>query len=113
MTESEFQTQFTRLVDTFGKTAYSTERAKMIWNTVKPLSGDWFKRTCDSFIGSLRHAPLLPDFEDAAVNERERVQIFGRALEREAREAEWAREAVDCPPEFREKLAKFKIPGVT
>jgi hypothetical protein len=61
MTESEFLSQMSRLISTFGKVAYSTERATLVWRLVKDLPAEWFEATCDEFIGSMRQAPLIPD----------------------------------------------------
>ena len=114
MTQEEFQTQAIRLLETFGRQSYSTDRMKMIWNAVRPYSADWFRRTCDEFIGSQRNPPLLTDFENAAVNERERVDLMDRARERAEREAMWNATAVPCPEEFKAAIAKIlpNMPGL-
>lgn len=74
MNQQEFTQQLIRLQENFGKTAYSTERAKLLWGEVKDLAPDWFIGVVDDFIGSLRHAPLIPDFAEQASMERERLR---------------------------------------
>lgn len=74
MTESHFSQQLTRLQENFGRTAYSTERTKLLWREVKDLSPEWLTGVVDSFIGSMRHAPLIPDFSEQASTERERLR---------------------------------------
>lgn len=71
MNQQEFQNQMNRLAETFGKAAYGTERAKLIWREVKDLGAHWLERVVDEFIGG-RSAPLLNEFRDAIAKERER-----------------------------------------
>lgn len=73
MTEQEFNTQVQRLVNNFGKQAYSPERALLLWREVNDFSGRWFSNTVDKFIGELKHAPLLPEFREEISKERERL----------------------------------------
>lgn len=88
MSPVEFQTQMNRLSETFGKQAYGTERAGLIWREVKDFSGAWLERTVDDFIGAMRHAPLLPDFANAVSAERERT--WKREKAQHSKEAEYA-----------------------
>jgi hypothetical protein len=73
VTEIEFSQQLNRLQETFGKSAYGTERVKLIWKEVKDLAPDWFASVVGGFIGTLRQAPLLPDISERASQERERL----------------------------------------
>lgn len=73
MTPQDFQTQMSRLTETFGKTPYGTERVKLLWNEVKDFDARWFERLVSRFIGDCRQAPLLSEFREAASRERERI----------------------------------------
>lgn len=84
MSEIEFSTQMNRLAETFGKAAYGTERVKLIWKEVGALNVDWFKSLIDLMIGTMRQAPLLPDFHDAVLRERERIWQETKQDERHA-----------------------------
>jgi hypothetical protein len=73
MTPEHFGAQMNRLSETFGKTAFNRERSQLIWVAVKDLTPDWFKSVVDNMIGTLRQAPLVPDFVEAARFERNRI----------------------------------------
>lgn len=68
MNELHFKDQVNRLKKQFGDAAYSTERLQIIWRDVSRYSDDWFTRTVDHFLGSLRNAPLPVDFKEAIAN---------------------------------------------
>lgn len=89
MTEQQFSTQINRLAETFGKNAFSNERVKLIWLGVKDLSPDWLKYQVDSMIGSMRHAPLLPDFVEAARFERNREHEERKLKENQFQTEKW------------------------
>ncbi len=72
MTPNEFQVQMNRLVETYGKPSYGTERARLLWLEVKDFDARWFARVVDRFIGDSRQAPMLSDFRAAAESERSR-----------------------------------------
>lgn len=86
MTEPEFQTHMNRLVVQFGKGAYSQERVTLFWRELQSLSGEWWGRTVDSFLGECRQAPLMPEVREAASRERERIRQIQK--QQESREAE-------------------------
>lgn len=73
MTEQEFAPQISRLSETFGKTAYGNERVRLIWREVETFRMPWFRDLVDAMIGTFRQAPLVPDFREAGLRERERI----------------------------------------
>lgn len=73
MTSAEFQTQMQRMANTYGKNAYPTERAQLIWREVQSLDARWFQYVCDLLISNNRQAPLVADFGQEASRERERL----------------------------------------
>ena len=73
MTENEFVPQMNRLAETFGKQAYGTERVRLVWREVETFRLPWFRELIDSMIGSFRQAPLVPDFREAGLRERQRI----------------------------------------
>lgn len=85
MTEAQFTTQLNRLAETFGKAAYGTERARLIWFEVKDLDATWFMRSVDELIGTMRQAPLMTEFREKVSIERERLWKIEK--DRNAREA--------------------------
>lgn len=88
MTQQEFQTQVMRLIETFGKQAYGTERVALIWREVRDFSGQWWSRAVDQFIGDCRQAPLLKEIRELAAMERERItQLEKRRHSRESEAA--------------------------
>ncbi len=72
MTPGQFQPQMNRLIETYGKIHYGTERGALIWQTVKDMNGDWFQGIVSGFIGEMRTAPLLNEFRAAVSHEREK-----------------------------------------
>jgi hypothetical protein len=70
MLDHEFAEQFDRLSKTYGTRAFPSERVQLIYNAVIGSDYDWFKQLTSQIIGSMRHAPMLPDFRDAALRER-------------------------------------------
>lgn len=86
MTEQQFQTQLNRLTENFGKTAYGTERARLIWREVQHFDAHWFANQVDEWIGNLRQAPLLEEIRKACSIERERARE--REKKQHAQEAE-------------------------
>lgn len=86
MTEFHFQQEMQRLVETFGKAAFGSERAKILWREVGMYSNQWFTQVVDRFIGELRQAPLMPEFREAISKERERLwAIEKKQNEKEAK----------------------------
>jgi hypothetical protein len=81
-----FQRQINRLTEQFGKGAYGTERAHIIWKAVKDLPDAWMEGVVDRFIGESRHAPLLPEFREEIAKERER----NRSRERNSPKYDWS-----------------------
>ncbi len=68
-----FKIQMDRLAETYGSNQYRSERIKLIWREVVQFSDIWMEKTVDRFIGELRFAPLLPDFQKECAKERERL----------------------------------------
>jgi hypothetical protein len=89
MIENDFKTEINRLVDTYGKTSFGTERLRLIWLEVQDLPGPWFRGVVSGMIGGLRQAPMVPDFRDAAASERERTRQAERR-EESRRAKTWA-----------------------
>lgn len=79
MTPQEFQTQMNRMIETWGKPAYSTERCTLIWQEVGQFSVTWWKQAVDRLIGECRQAPLLPEIRKVAAEEREKVAAREKA----------------------------------
>jgi hypothetical protein len=79
MTLVEFQNQMQRLIEQFGKNAYSQGRAELVWREVKDLQPRWWERTVDHLLGECRQAPLMPEFRDAISKERERLWHYEKA----------------------------------
>lgn len=73
MTQQEFQTQATRLINCFGKIAFNEERLRLVWLDVQFLDAEWFTAVVDRMIGECRQAPLLPEFRAEIAKERERL----------------------------------------
>lgn len=88
MTREEFVKQMNRLASVFGANPYPEERRTLIWNEVNTLSVMAFTRIVNELIGSSRHAPLIPEFREAASREREAEwQIQKRVHAQEAKAA--------------------------
>lgn len=60
-----FNDQIQRLVSTFGKTNFSDERVKLIWNISERLNENEFKQIVNHFLANARYAPLPDDFNQA------------------------------------------------
>lgn len=71
MDRERFQTQINRLGSRWPK-AHPPEFITLLWREVKELPDAWLVRTVDELIGSCRQAPLMPDFRELAVVEKER-----------------------------------------
>ena len=65
MTQDEFKSQMDRLIETYGKSVYNPERLKLVWEACQYLPQPWLKYQVDTWIGSLRTAPLVPEFREA------------------------------------------------
>lgn len=72
MDQNHFQRQMDRLSETFGANHYKAERMKLIWQEVQASSNDWMRLTVDYFIGECKFAPLITDFREAMIKDRER-----------------------------------------
>lgn len=83
MNFAEFSVQMDRLVNQFGKNAYSEERVKLIWRDINHMSAFWFQLFVDRAIGEMATAPLLPAIREAVARERERIARAERELEPE------------------------------
>lgn len=86
MTEQQFAFQMNRLAKAFPN-AYSDERIRLVWREIGSLEGSWLEKTVDRFIGEFRHAPLMPEFREAAAIERERVREIQKREEKQGAEA--------------------------
>jgi hypothetical protein len=73
MNMAEFDTQISRLKNTFGDRAYPDERLKLIWREVREFSSGWFEKLVDRLICDSRLPPLLPEFRNEISRERERL----------------------------------------
>jgi len=74
-----------RLIEQFGKTAYSIERTKLIFQEVQDLDAEWFHRLVDRFIGECRVAPIMTEFRTEIAREKERKYL--RSKDQNSREA--------------------------
>lgn len=83
MDQQQFQRQMSRLSDTFGANSYKDERIKILWREIQDFSIEWLARTVDHFIGSCRHAPLMPEFREELSKERERMHSVQKREHRE------------------------------
>lgn len=72
MQSQEFNRELNRLKDCFGDKNYSDERVKILWSEVKDLTGDWFIRVINFFIGNQRQPPLIGEFREEIAKERDR-----------------------------------------
>lgn len=89
MTAQEFQRQIGRLVETYGKEAYATERCKLIWREVRDFDAAWWEQTVDHFIGDCRFPPLMPEIREKASFERERIYRTEKAAYRKQADARY------------------------
>ena len=72
MIQERFAQQINRLQDQFGRNAFGTERAKLLWREVGGFDDKWFEKVIDSVIANSRSAPILADFSSFISEERER-----------------------------------------
>lgn len=83
----EFQKQVQRLITCFGEKNYMPERVEIIWKFVCDLGDEWFQATVSSMIATERMPPLPNQFQQAAIDERQkRYEIQRRANSANARE---------------------------
>lgn len=73
MNREDFVPQMNRLMTTFGKAHYPSERLDLIWKEVGSLESADFNRIVDYLISELRQAPLLPEIREQAARARERA----------------------------------------
>jgi hypothetical protein len=59
-----FRKESSKLIDTFGKSAYSATRLDLIFRLVKDMPDAWLTKTIDKFCGECRQAPLIPEFRE-------------------------------------------------
>lgn len=71
MTLDEFNQQLSRLAGQW-KSAYSTERARLIYKTVQSLTVHEFSFVVDRFLGYRKEAPLVPEFAEECAKIAER-----------------------------------------
>lgn len=71
MTQEQFAQQMARLSQQW-KSAYSTERARLIYRTVQALTVQEFSFIVDRFLGYRKEAPLVPEFADECAKLAER-----------------------------------------
>lgn len=69
MTSQFFNDQIQRLSSTFGKSGFSDERVKLIWDVCAKLSDFEFKQIVNQMLATSRYAPLPEDFKTAAYGE--------------------------------------------
>lgn len=72
MLVGEFNFEITRLSNHWPR-AYTDEFKKLLWKDIGMLSKEWLVSTIDRFIGSSRVAPMIPDFQEFATIEREKL----------------------------------------
>lgn len=88
MNQVQFKIQMDRMIQTFGKTPYCEERMNLIWKEVRDFDIKWFEYLCSRFIGENRQAPIVPEFREACIDEREKLLTLDRELRRrDAKEA--------------------------
>jgi hypothetical protein len=85
MNIQHFQAQVNRLAETFGAQYYKRERVEILWKSAKDLSDEWFSAVVDNFIGNMRQAPLMPEFQAEIGKERDR--LWQQTKQQERREA--------------------------
>lgn len=73
MTQAEFSPHMGRLIEQFGKGAYSQARVEIIWRSVRDMDAHWWSMQVDRFLGECRQAPLVPEIRDAVLLERNRA----------------------------------------
>lgn len=102
MTHEDFDYQMGRLMNCFGDKHYPKERQIMIWKEINSQTAAWMMRTVDEMVGCCRFPPLLPEFREAMVKERERV--FSRRRNQDDPEEAWSNLA---PEEIRARFRKI------
>lgn len=90
MTQQEFIRQMNRLISVYGVAFYAEERRKLVWNEVGMLPDATVTRIVDSMIGSLRQAPLLPEFREYAAREREKAWLAEKKLRADDAKEFWS-----------------------
>lgn len=60
-----YKSEMDRLIKNFGNASYTTDRLGMIHKIVVSLTNEEFKRIINNFIGYLRKPPLIPEFQEA------------------------------------------------
>lgn len=73
MNKQHFENQLARLADTYGAHHYKPERVKILWKALESFSDDWLTNQVSHFIGHLRQAPLMPEFQEAISHESDRL----------------------------------------
>lgn len=68
-----FNSQISRLSETFGPQHYKQSRMSIIWRDVREFSDAWLSGVIDKMISSSRYAPLPADFSECVSIERERI----------------------------------------
>lgn len=68
MQQPFFEIQMGRLISTYGKNVYTAERIKLLWDVVRDVPNDAFKRWVDKKILESVKAPLGVDFREFAKN---------------------------------------------
>lgn len=71
MTPQEFKRQMDRLASTYGPKSYPQERADLLWQEFKHLSGVTYEKVISRLIGENSAPPMLPKFREAAAIMRE------------------------------------------
>lgn len=72
MTEGDFRSEMSRLIQTFGAKVYGPERVKLIYDEVISIRHLTWKKVVDELIGSCRLPPLLPEIRLKKAEFRER-----------------------------------------
>jgi hypothetical protein len=83
-----------RLIEIFGAVPYKGERINLIWGQVKDLTDPWFETVITSFLCDFRHPPLIADFREKAILERDREWRIQKAENRDD-----AKQFFSFPPE--------------
>jgi hypothetical protein len=72
MHSAHFQLEMKKIIECFGKNHYPEARVNLIHRECSTLDGDSFTRVVSKLIGECRYAPLLPEFREACIVEREK-----------------------------------------
>src|SRR3990172_3953910 len=57
-----YQKQISRLAEAFGDKHMTSEKARVLWESIKTMSDQWFSETVTKFIANSRYSPLPLDF---------------------------------------------------